>query len=303
MADNRGRSTGSNSGSAPYDFGGDWQPSDIEIARRLARKKRNRKNALVAAISSFLVLGSLLAVLVTSPGWITLRDTFFKWAYGFEVLPKVLLGFGTNATLTLIAGASVALLGLLIALIRTSRSPALTPFRFLATIYVDVFRGIPMLLVILLVGFGVPALQLKGVTNNVLILGTIAVIITYSAYVAEVIRSGILTVHPSQRAAARSLGLSHIQTLRHVVLPQALKRVTPPLLNDLVALIKDTGLISILGVTDAIRAAQIQTSKSFNYTPYVMAALVFLAVTIPLTRMTDRLLRKSLERQNAQGQA
>jgi polar amino acid transport system permease protein len=155
-----------------------------------------------------------------------------------------------------------------------------------------------MLLVILLVGFGIPALQLKGVTNNVLILGTIAVIITYSAYVA-----GILTVHPSQRAAARSLGLSHIQTLRHVVLPQALKRVTPPLLNDLVALIKDTGLISILGVTDAIRAAQIQTSKSFNYTPYVMAALVFLVVTIPLTRMTDRMLRNSLERQNAQGQA
>ena len=303
MTSDRGRGTGDNSGSAPYDFGGDWQPSEIEIARRIARRKRNRKNALIAAISSSLVLGSLLAVLVTSPGWITLRDTFFKWAYGFEVLPKIILGFGTNAVLTLIAGTSVALLGLFIALIRTSRSPALTPFRFLATIYVDVFRGIPMLLVILLVGFGIPALQLKGVTNNVLILGTIAVIITYSAYVAEVIRSGILTVHPSQRAAARSLGLSHLQTLRHVVLPQALKRVTPPLLNDLVALIKDTGLISILGVTDAIRAAQIQTAKSFNYTPYVMAALVFLAVTIPLTRLTDRMLRKSLERQNAQGQA
>lgn len=303
MSDNRGRGTGDNSRSAPYDFGGAWQPSEIEIARRIARKKRNRKNAFVAAFSSLLVLGTLLVVIVTSPGWITLRDTFFKWAYGFEVLPKIILGFGTNATLTLIAGTSVALLGLLIALIRTSRSPALTPFRFLATIYVDVFRGIPMLLVILLVGFGIPALQLKGVTNNVLILGTIAVIITYSAYVAEVIRSGILTVHPSQRAAARSLGLSHIQTLRHVVLPQALKRVTPPLLNDLVALIKDTGLISILGVTDAIRAAQIQTAKSFNYTPYVMAALVFLAVTIPLTRMTDRMLRNSLERQNAQGQA
>jgi polar amino acid transport system permease protein len=303
MTSDRGRGTGDNSGSAPYDFGGDWQPSEIEIARRIARRKRNRKNAQIAAISSSLVLGSLLAVLVTSPGWITLRDTFFKWAYGFEVLPKIILGFGTNAVLTLIAGTSVALLGLFIALIRTSRSPALTPFRFLATIYVDVFRGIPMLLVILLVGFGIPALQLKGVTNNVLILGTIAVIITYSAYVAEVIRSGILTVHPSQRAAARSLGLSHLQTLRHVVLPQALKRVTPPLLNDLVALIKDTGLISILGVTDAIRAAQIQTAKSFNYTPYVMAALVFLAVTIPLTRLTDRMLRKSLERQNAQGQA
>ena len=303
MSNQAGRSAGESSGSAPYDFGGIWQPSAIELARRAARSRRNRKNALIAALSSFLVIGTLVVVLVTSPGWVTLRDTFFKWAYGVEVLPKILLGFATNATLTVIAGTSVALFGLAIALVRTSRSPALTPFRFLATVYVDVFRGIPMLLVILLVGFGIPALQIQGLTNSVLILGTIAVIITYSAYVAEVIRSGILTVHPSQRAAARSLGLSHFQTLRHVVLPQALKRVTPPLLNDLVALIKDTGLISILGVTDAVRAAQIQTAKSFNYTPYVMAALIFLAVTIPLTRWTDRMLRKSLERQNVGGQA
>ena len=209
----------------------------------------------------------------------------------------------TNAALTLIAGSAVAIFGLALALIRTSRAPALLPFRILATAYVDIFRGIPMLLVILLVGFGIPALQIPGVTNDVLILGTIAVIVTYSAYVAEVIRSGILTVHPSQRAAARSLGLGHRQTMRYVVLPQALRRVTPPLLNDLVALIKDTGLVSILGVTDAIRAAQIQTAKTFNYTPYVMAALVFLAVTIPLTRWTDRALRRSLDSQNAQGQA
>jgi len=303
MTQNNGRRAGDSSAPSPYDFGGVWKPSAIEESRRSARQQRNRKNVLIAALSSLLVIGTLITVLVTSPGWVTLRDTFFKWAYGVEVLPKIILGFGTNAMLTLIAGTSVALIGLLLALIRTSRSPALTPFRFLAMVYVDVFRGIPMLLVILLVGFGIPALQLRGVTNNVLILGTTAVIITYSAYVAEVIRSGILTVHPSQWAAARSLGLSHFQTLRHVVLPQALKRVTPPLLNDLVALIKDTGLVSILGVTDAIRAAQIQTSKSFNYTPYVMAALIFLAVTIPLTRATDRLLRNSLERQNAQGQA
>lgn len=303
MSNQSGRRSGGDSGSAPYDFGGPWSPSEVELARRISRRNRNRKNAVIAGISSALVLGALVIVLVTSPGWVTLRDTFFKWAYGFEVLPKIILGFGTNATLTVVAGLSVAILGLLIALIRTSRSPALTPFRFLAMLYVDVFRGIPMLLVILLVGFGIPALQIRGLTNNVLVLGTIAVIITYSAYVAEVIRSGILTVHPSQRAAARSLGLSHFQTLRHVVLPQALKRVTPPLLNDLVALIKDTGLVSILGVTDAVRAAQIQTSKTFNYTPYVMAALIFLAVTIPLTRATDRMLRKSLERQNAQGQA
>jgi polar amino acid transport system permease protein len=286
-----------------YNFGGSWSPSEIELARREARRARNKRSALIAALSSFLVLGTLGLVLVSSPGWETLRNTFFKWAYGFEILPKILLGFTTNATLTVIAGTSVALIGLAIALLRTSRSPALTPFRILATVYVDVFRGIPMLLVILLVGFGIPALQIKGLTNNVLVLGTLAVIITYSAYVAEVIRSGILTVHPSQRAAARSLGLSNFQTLRHVVLPQALKRVTPPLLNDLVALIKDTGLVSILGVTDAVRAAQIQTAKTFNYTPYVMAAIIFLLVTIPLTRWTDRMLRNSYERENAVGQA
>jgi polar amino acid transport system permease protein len=286
---------------APISDPNNWQPSDLEKLRRRARQRKTKKNALIAAVSSSLVLGTLALVLVNSPGWVSLRDTFFKWAYGVEVLPKVILGFTTNITLTLIAGSSVAVLGLLLALVRTSRSPALTPFRFLATIYVDVFRGIPMILVILLIGFGIPALQIPGVTNEVLILGTIAVIITYTAYVAEVLRSGILTVHPSQRAAARSLGLSHFQTLRHVVLPQAIKRVTPPLLNDLVALIKDTGLISILGVTDAVRAAQIQTAKSFNYTPYVMAALLFLAVTIPLTRYTDRILRRSMERQNAQG--
>jgi polar amino acid transport system permease protein len=248
------------------------------------------------------VLGTLAVIAITSPGWKSLTDTFFNWAYGFEVLPKILLGFSTNVILTVIAATSVAILGLSIALIRTSRAAALTPFRLMATAYVDIFRGVPMLLVILLIGFGVPALQLKGVTNNVLILGTLAVIITYTAYVAEVIRSGILSIHPSQRSAARSLGLTYFQTLRFVILPQAFRRVTPPLLNDLVALFKVTGLVSILGVTDAIRAAQINTSRSFNYTPYVMAALVFLLVTIPLTRYTDRSLRRSIERQNSQGQ-
>ena len=298
-----GRNAAENDGVAPYDFGGNWSPSSHELARRLARKNRNKRNAIVAGVSSLLVLGSLALVIVTSPGWKLLSETFFAWAYGVEVLPKIILGFGTNVVLTIIAGTSVAILGLTIALIRTSRSPALTPFRILATIYVDLFRGIPMLLVILLVGFGIPALRIKGLTNNVLILGTIAVVITYTAYVAEVIRSGILTVHPSQRAAARSLGSTHFQTLRHVILPQALRRVTPPLLNDLVALIKDTGLVSILGVTDAVRAAQIASSRTFNYTPYVMAAIVFLIITIPLTRFTDRTLRKSIERQNAQGNA
>lgn len=283
--------------------GHDWQPSERELTRRAYRRRAALKYGLISALSSLVVLGTLIGVLVTSPGFKTLSDTFFNWVYGAEVLPKILLGFMTNVVLTIIAASCVAVLGLTIALLRTSRSPALTPFRFLATIYVDLFRGIPMILVILLVGFGIPALRIRGLTNNVLILGTLAVVITYTAYVAEVLRSGILTVHPSQRAAARSLGLSHFQSLRHVVLPQALRRVTPPLLNDLIALIKDTGLVSILGVTDAVRAAQIASSRSFNYTPYVIAAIVFLLITIPLTRFTDRALRRSIERQNAQGLA
>jgi polar amino acid transport system permease protein len=281
----------------------DWVPSERELKRREFRRKAALKYGLISAFSSALVLGTLVLVLVTSPGFKSLSDTFFNWVYGAEVLPKILLGFITNVVLTIIAASCVAVLGLTIALLRTSRSPALTPFRFLATIYVDLFRGIPMILVILLVGFGIPALRIQGLTNNVLILGTLAVVITYTAYVAEVLRSGILTVHPSQRAAARSLGLSNFQSLRHVVLPQALRRVTPPLLNDLISLIKDTGLVSILGVTDAVRAAQIASSRSFNYTPYVMAALVFLIVTIPLTRFTDRAMRRAIERQNAQGLA
>ena len=304
MSQEQGRNPEDTSEVAPYAFGGPWSPSDIELGRRSARKSRNRKNAFIAATSSFVVLGTIALIAVTSPGWKVLSATFFDWSYGFHILPKVFTGFvQSNVVLTFIGGISVGILGLSIALVRTSRSPALTPFRILATAYVDIFRGIPMLLIILLVGFGIPALQIKGVTNDVFILGIIAVIITYSAYVAEVIRSGILTVHPSQRAAARSLGLSNFQTLRFVVLPQALRRVTPPLLNDLVALIKDTGLVSILGVTDAIRAAQIESSRTFNYTPYVMGALVFLVVTIPLTRFTDRTLRKSIERQNSQGLA
>ena len=179
MIEESRRSAGDNSGAAPYDFGGKWQPSDVELARRIERNNRNRRNMAIAALSSLIVLGALSILVVTSPGWKTLRDTFFDWAYGLEILPKVILGFTTNVLLTLIAGTIVAINGLVIALLRTSRSPALTPFRILATVYVDVFRGVPMLLVILLVGFGIPALPINGLTNNVLMLGRTAVIITY----------------------------------------------------------------------------------------------------------------------------
>jgi polar amino acid transport system permease protein len=280
-----------------------WSPSPREQERRQKRIEQARNRRLVAIVSSLVVLGSIAILIVTSPGWQLVQETFFDRVYGQEVLPKVILGFVTNISLTLIAGFFIAVFSLTLALVRSSRSPALTPFRFLATAYVDIFRGVPLLLVILLIGFGIPALQIKGLTNSVVVLGGIAVIVTYSAYVAEVIRSGILSVHPSQRAAARSLGLNQFQTMRHVILPQALRRVTPPLLNDLVSLLKDTGLISILGVTDAVRAAQIEASRSFNYTPYVTATILFLLITIPLTRFTDRSLRISMEHQNAQGVA
>ena len=280
-----------------------WTPSQRELERQASRKAIGRKKALIATLSSVIVIGSLTRLIITSPGWQSVKDTFFDWSYGGEVLGAVAKGLVVNIRLTIIAAILIGIFAMILALLRTSRSAALTPFRIMATAYVDIFRGVPLLLVILLIGFGVPALRIEGLTNSVLILGTTAVVLTYSAYVAEVIRSGILSIHPSQRAAARSLGLSSSQTMRHVVLPQALKRVVPPLLNDLVALLKDTGLVSILGVTDAVRAAQIASSRTFNYTPYVTAAILFLLITIPLTRYTDRVLAKSIKRQNAQGAA
>ncbi len=278
-----------------------WSPSSREIERRRARKSISRRQATIAAVSSTLVLGTLLVVLLTSPGWEVVKKTFFDVGYGREVFPTVIAGLWINLQLTFIGGFCIGVIALGLALLRTTKSPALTPFRFLATAYVDIFRGAPLILIILLVGFGVPALRLHGISSNVIFLGTVAVVLTYSAYVAEVIRSGILSIHPSQRAAARSLGLTSGQTMRYVVLPQAIRRVVPPLLNDFVSLLKDTGLVSILGVTDAVRAAQINASRTFNYTPYVVAAILFLLITIPMTRYTDRAIRQRTNAQSAEG--
>ncbi len=278
-----------------------WSPSSRELERRELRRKLSRKQALIAAVSSIFVLGTLTIILITSPGWEVVKATFFDIQYGKEVFPTVIKGLWINLQLTFLGGIAIGVIAMGLALMRTTKSPALTPFRFLATAYVDIFRGAPLILIILLVGFGVPALRLQGISSNVIVLGTIAVVLTYSAYVAEVIRSGILSIHPSQRAAARSLGLTSGQTMRFVVLPQALRRVVPPLLNDFVSLLKDTGLVSILGVTDAVRAAQINASRTFNYTPYVVAAILFLLITIPMTRYTDRAIRQRTQAQNSEG--
>ena len=279
---------------------GPHRPSDEELRRRAVRAKQARRSTAIAAVSSVLVIGALVVVVVSSPGWGVVRSTFFDQQYAREVLPAVFAGLLLNIKLTIVATVLISILGLSLALARTSKAPALAPFRILATGYVDLFRGVPTLLVILLIGFGVPALGLTGVTSSVIVLGTAAIVLTYSAYVAEVLRSGILSVHPSQSAAARSLGLTSGQALRYVVLPQGVRRVIPPLMNDFVSLLKDTGLISVLGVVDAIRAAQIESSRSFNYTPYVVAAILFLLLTIPLTRLTDRFMHRSIQRQNAQ---
>ncbi|MDQ1247377.1 MAG: polar amino acid transport system permease protein [Actinomycetota bacterium] len=277
-----------------------YVPSPEEQRRREVRRRQARKHTTIAAVSTVVVLGALAAIVVMSPGWARVQQTFFDVNYAVEVLPAVAKGLLLNIKLTIIGSVAIAALGLTLALVRTSSAAPLAPFRVLATVYVDVFRGVPTLLVILLVGFGVPALRLTGITTSVVVLGTTAVVLTYSAYVAEVLRSGILSVHPSQTAAARSLGLTSAQTLRYVVLPQGIRRVIPPLMNDFVSLLKDTGLISVLGVVDAIRAAQIESSKTFNYTPYVVAAILFLLLTIPLTRVTDRVLATSIARQNSQ---
>jgi len=279
---------------------GEYQVSAEEQRRRDVRRRMARRRSAIAAGSSVVVLGALVLAVLASPGWPQVKETFFDLSYGLEVLPAIARGMGLNIVCTIVGTVAIAIFGMALALTRTSTSPALAPLRLLAAAYVDIFRGVPTLLVIFLIGFGVPALGLSNVPTNVVVLGTTAVVLCYSAYVAEVLRSGILSVHPSQKAASRSLGLSNGQTLRFVVLPQGIRRVIPPLMNDFVSLLKDTGLISVLGAVDAIRAAQIEAARTFNYTPYVVAAILFLILTIPLTRLTDRALRRSIETQNAQ---
>jgi polar amino acid transport system permease protein len=205
----------------------------------------------------------------------------------------VLDGFWLDVKLFVIVEAVVLVLGLGVALARTNRSPALFPLRLLSVVYTDVFRGVPVILLVYLVGFGVPALEIDGLPSDPILLGGVALALAYSAYVAEVYRAGIDSIHPSQRAAALSVGLTEGQALRHVVLPQAVRRVAPPLLNDFISLQKDVALVAILGPQEAFRIAQIESSSTFNYTPLLAAALLYLCVTIPLARVVDRMQRRS----------
>ncbi|MEU6915673.1 amino acid ABC transporter permease [Streptomyces olindensis] len=279
-----------------------YVPSRRRLDRERYRRARARRATAIGALSTLVTGAVLYLVVVNAPGWPRTKETFFDWGYAREAFPKVLEGLWLNVRLLLICGAAVLVLGMLIAVARTLRGPVFFPLRVLAAAYTDFFRGLPLIINLMIVVLGVPALRLQGVTVDPVLLGGTALTLTYSAYVAEVFRAGIESVHPSQRAAARSLGLSNRQALRHVVLPQAVRRQVPPLLNDLVSLQKDTGLVSIGGAVDAVRAADIIVGRSLNYTPYIVAGLVFVALTIPMTRFTDWVTAR-MDRRRAQGGA
>ena len=263
--------------------------SDRRLEREAAKKRQARRSQAIAIASSVIVLGGLAAWVLTSPGWPEVRELFLNWEVFKESFPEVLEGFWLDVKLFMIVEVAVLIVGLAIALIRNSRGPALFPLRLLGTLWVDVFRGVPAILLVYLIGFGVPALQLSGLPTDPVVLGGIALGLSYSAYVAEVYRAGIRSVHRGQRDAALAVGLTETQAMRHVILPQALRRISPPLLNDFVALQKEVALVSILGPLEAFRIAQIFQGQEFNYTPLIAAALLYLAVTIPTARLVERI--------------
>ncbi|MDQ6732044.1 MAG: amino acid ABC transporter permease [Actinomycetota bacterium] len=267
--------------------------------RARVRRRRTRRSMAISGVSTLIVLGGLGAVLVTSPGWHALRITFFSWSAFRDSFGQVLSGFWLDVRLFLIVEVIVLVLGMLIALARTIHSPALFPLRLLAIVFVDVLRGVPTILVVYLIGFGVPTLAFSGIPTGAAFLGGAALALCYSAYVSEVFRAGIESVHPSQAGAGLALGLTPTQTLREVILPQAVRRVVPPLLNDFISLQKDVALISILGPQEAFRVAQVFAASTFNYTPLLAAAALYLCVTIPLTRIVDRLQARSRRERGA----
>jgi polar amino acid transport system permease protein len=269
--------------------------SDRRAEREAARRRQERRSQAIAATSTVVVLGGLAVLILTSPGWPEVRDTFFNADVFRDSFPGILEAFWLDIRVFMVAEVAVLALGLAVALVRTLDAPALFPLRILATVYTDVFRGIPTILLVYLIGFGVPALDLSGLPTEPVVLGGIALTLSYGAYVAEVYRAGIRSVHRGQRDAALAMGLTEPQALRHVILPQAVRNVGPPLLNDFIALQKDVALIAIIGVTgEAFRQAQIDASTIFNYTPLVAAALLYLTITIPLARLLDRWERGAL---------
>jgi polar amino acid transport system permease protein len=263
---------------------------------RRPRSREPRRAVWIAVASTIVFFGAIGIVIVNAPNWPLVQRDFFDAKEFGDSLPALIKGFWTNVQIFLIAEALILVLALLIAVLRSLPGPVFFPIRALMTIYVDVFRALPGLLVIFLLGFGIPGLRIPGVPPDPFIWAVIALTLVYTAYVSEVYRAGIESVHPSQEAAARSLGLSRAQALRYVVIPQAVRRVIPPLLNDFIGLQKDTVFVSFIGVVEIFRAAQIKQAAHFNFTPYVATAVVFLLLTIPLARLTDWLVARDRRR-------
>jgi polar amino acid transport system permease protein len=269
------------------------------IDRVAYRQSRARRSTLIALLSTVVFAAVLLFAVTSSPGWPRVRDSFFNLRLGWDSLPLLLEGLWLNVRVLVVCEVLVLIFGLGLASVRTLRGPVWFPVRALAIGYVDLFRGLPLLICLYLVGFGLPGLRLSGIPTSPVLLGGLALVLIYSAYVAEVFRAGIESVHPSQLAAAKSIGLDYRRTMRLVVLPQATRRVTPALLNDFVALQKDCGLISVLGAVDAVRAAQIQAATTYNFTPYVVAGLLFIALAVPSARLADWAAGRVATRQGA----
>jgi polar amino acid transport system permease protein len=276
-----------------------WTPSPRELERRRVRRRLRVRRILIASVATLLAVLALVAAIVLSPGWERVQVTFFDPEHARESFPALVDGFWINVKMFLIAEPIILVIGLALALVRQSRSPWFVPLRAAAVLYTDVVRGIPTLLLVFLFVFGIPGLQLQGVTNDPFFWATVALVVSYSAYVGEVFRSGIEAVHPSQLASADALGLSRGQTMRYVVVPQAVRRVVPPLLNDFVSLQKDTALVASVSIFDALFSARDYANYNFNFTPYVVVALFFVAITIPLARLCDWLARRVTRREQA----
>jgi polar amino acid transport system permease protein len=264
-------------------------PSAVELDRRRYRRRQTGRSVVIAVVSTLVFAGVLWLTVIRTPGFERVQQTFFDPDVAIAAFPRVIEGLWLNLRVLFFAAIGVLVLSVLIASVRTLRGPVFWPVRALAAAYTDVFRGLPLIIVLYLVGYGIPGLQFSETRVPSEVWGTIALILTYSAYVSEVFRAGLESVNPSQRLAARSLGLSHGKTIRIVILPQAVRNVTPALMNDFVAMQKDVGLISVLGAVDAVRAAQIEVASAFDFTPYVVAGVLFVLLALPLIRITDHL--------------
>jgi polar amino acid transport system permease protein len=284
-------------------LGGPLSATDLDAgdgggppAVRRRRQRVSWRSLTVAAVSTVLFFSILVAVVTNAPGWEAFKDSFLNPKYFWQSLPDLVAAFWINVRLFLIAEVIILVFGLVLAVLRSLPGPVFFPVRLLATVYVDAFRALPGLLVIYVLGFGMPGLQIQGIPIDPFFWAVVALSLLYSAYVSEVYRAGIESIHPSQEAAARSLGLSRFQALRYVIVPQAVRRVIPPLLNDFIGLQKDTVLVSYIGVVEIFRTAQIEQAANFNFTPLMAVALIFIVVTIPLARFTDWLVTRDRAR-------